>query len=311
MGLLFVDTNIWLDFYRSKTEAGLTLLNHLDSIKDKLIVTFQVEMEFKKNRQRVLLEAFNELKVPSPTPIPRIFSNAKAATTIDISQKRVKTKVEHLRKRIIAILEKPTTSDEVYKACQRCFHKEDRLSLTREHPLKNAIRRRAMRRFLHGCPPRKSNDTSFGDGINWEWIIECAQSDSARNEIHIVSRDADYGASFEKTPYVNDHLLHEFKDRVSQKRKLVLHTKLTEALKQFSINVSQAEKAEEENIEKQTASLTSKMNPYLSRFDFSAQHDAIHEYIWDLVARDYFGKSLGSQIPSQKVEQKPDSSGKE
>jgi hypothetical protein len=29
--LLFVDTNIWLDFYRHRNEAGLKLLEHLES----------------------------------------------------------------------------------------------------------------------------------------------------------------------------------------------------------------------------------------------------------------------------------------
>ena len=47
--LLFVDTNIWLDFYRARSEAGLSLLRHLDSIRNQIIMTYVVEMEFKKN----------------------------------------------------------------------------------------------------------------------------------------------------------------------------------------------------------------------------------------------------------------------
>jgi hypothetical protein len=39
--LLFVDTNIWLDFYRARTEAGLSLLEHLEAVAEHIIVTSQ------------------------------------------------------------------------------------------------------------------------------------------------------------------------------------------------------------------------------------------------------------------------------
>jgi hypothetical protein len=38
--LLFVDTNIWLDFYRSQTGAGLSLLERLEGVKDQMIMTY-------------------------------------------------------------------------------------------------------------------------------------------------------------------------------------------------------------------------------------------------------------------------------
>ena len=52
----FIDTNIFLDFYRVRKSK--ISLNHLDLIKknnEKIIFTRQIEMEFKKTRQRVLL----------------------------------------------------------------------------------------------------------------------------------------------------------------------------------------------------------------------------------------------------------------
>jgi hypothetical protein len=75
----------------------------------------------------------------------------------------------------------------------------------RETKGKRLIVRKAFRRFLYGCPPRKKNDTSNGDAINWEWIIECVSA--CQSEIHIVSRDNDYGITLERKTYVNDHLL--------------------------------------------------------------------------------------------------------
>jgi len=99
-------------------------------------------------------------------------------------------------------------------------------------------------RFIHGCPPRKSEDISIGDAFNWEWMIHCANANRA--ELVIVSRDQDYGIEFEKTTYLNDHLKQEFSERVSQKRKILLYTRLSEALKHFEIKVT----PEEEDVER-------------------------------------------------------------
>ena len=57
--LIFVDTNIYLDFYRVRgRDAGLSVLAQLGNYLDRLIVTSQVEMEFMKNRQAAILEAY-------------------------------------------------------------------------------------------------------------------------------------------------------------------------------------------------------------------------------------------------------------
>ncbi|MFN3843551.1 MAG: PIN-like domain-containing protein [Rehaibacterium terrae] len=76
--LLFVDTNIWLDFYRARNDAGLALLKHAEAVADSIIVTYQLESEFKKNRQAAILEGMQELKPPGQIPRPAIFSDAKS-----------------------------------------------------------------------------------------------------------------------------------------------------------------------------------------------------------------------------------------
>ena len=48
MTLLFIDTNIFLDFYRQVgRESNLSILKHLRPHHDRIITTRQVEMEFK------------------------------------------------------------------------------------------------------------------------------------------------------------------------------------------------------------------------------------------------------------------------
>lgn len=244
--LLFIDTNIWLDFYRARTDAGIQLLSSVEKISDRLISTYQVEMEYKKNRQAVIVEEIKSLKSPESIQRPALFSDAKVAQTLNKNIQSAKERVKKMHEKMHQVLENPAQHDPVYKVCQRIFHQNSDLILTRKNALRRKIRNQALRRFLHGCPPRKKNDTSIGDAINWEWMVHCAFIKKA--ELVIVSRDADYGVSYDKSSYINDHLKHEFSERVSQKRKLILCSKLSDALKHFKVTVTQQEIAEEDLI---------------------------------------------------------------
>lgn len=244
--LLFIDTNIWLDFYRARNETGLALLKHAEAVSDRLIVTYQLESEFKRNRQSAILEGMQELKSPAQVPRPGIFSDAKASEVLARSMKEADKRVRALKAKLTKVLDNPAAHDPVYQACQRIFHREDPFVLTRDDPVRHIIRRKAFRRFLHGCPPRKRNDTSIGDAINWEWMIHCAKVANA--ELVIVSRDSDYGIHFESKAYVNDHLKQEFGERVSRKRKLLLYVKLSDALKHFAVPITAQEEAAEAEI---------------------------------------------------------------
>ncbi len=246
--LLFIDTNIWLDFYRARNETGLALLAHAESVASDLIVTYQLEAEFKKNRQSVILESMQELKAPAQVPRPGIFSDSRASAVLTKSIKDADKRVKSLKAKLTNVLSNPGAHDPVYKATQRVFHRESPLVLTRENTLRHIIRRRAFRRFLHGCPPRKKNDTSMGDAFNWEWMVHCATEQNA--ELVIVTRDSDYGITFENKSYINDHLKQEFSERVSKKRKILLYSKLSEALKHFEVPVTPQEEAVEAEIVK-------------------------------------------------------------
>lgn len=180
--LLFVDANIWLDFYRARNESGLSLLKHAEDISDKIIVTYQLESEFKRNRQTVILEAMKELKPPQQVPRPGIFSDAQATKVMAKSMKEVEKRVTKLRVQLSRALDNPAMNDPVYQACQRIFHREQSpIVLKHGDKLRHSIRRLAFRRFLHGCRPRKRSDTSIGDAFNWEWMIHCAEKYTPQN----------------------------------------------------------------------------------------------------------------------------------
>lgn len=121
--LLFVDTNIWLDFYRVRTEAGVALLDHLDSIQNELIITYQVEMEFKKHRQSAILEGLKALKSPEAIQRPGLFSAAKSAIALQRDISNAERRIKRLKDRLRRAFEKPADHDPVYKVFQRCYHK--------------------------------------------------------------------------------------------------------------------------------------------------------------------------------------------
>lgn len=185
--LIFVDTNILLDFYRVRSGGvGLELLDLIEQHKNILITGSQVEMEYKKNRQRVILEALTAQKTPdwSGLTSPAFLANAKPALAIAKSKKTITIQQAKLKKRIASILEKPNTNDPVFKSLQRVFKNVGDYNLTRDKKIRFSVRTRARKRFILGYPPRKQNDTSIGDAVNWEWIVHCAEVSGSERQRH-------------------------------------------------------------------------------------------------------------------------------
>lgn len=244
---VFIDTNILLDFYRIRgQDTYLSILNHIDENHNKLISTYQVEMEYKKNRQKVILETLQSLKTTSLNAVPAFLKDSKPNQVIATAEKQVKSQVKKLRERTINTLSNPGRKDPVYQTSQRLFRASGNCHLNREKKIRFQIRELAQKRFALGYPPRKKDDTSIGDAINWEWILHCASE--CDHDIVIVSRDTDYGIVVDGEAYLNDWLLQEFKQRISARRKIVLTTRLTEAFKHAGIRVSNNEVKQEEKL---------------------------------------------------------------
>lgn len=245
--LIFIDTNILLDFYRiRKSDISLKYLHEIENNKDKLILTSQVEMEFRKNRQSVILEAFGEVnKIGLPgVSVPTILFDAKPVDMIKKAQKRISQQQKKIKERINKILESPGTQDKVFQTLQRVFKSQSQFYLHGENDLRFSIRRLALKRFGLGYPPRKKGDNSIGDSINWEWIVHCANN--CDKNVIIVTRDSDYGVFHNDNAYLNDWLHTEFKDRISQQRKILLTDKLSKAFELLNIPVTQEMKDEEQ-----------------------------------------------------------------
>ena len=170
----------------------------------------------------------------------------KQKKEIDIQQKKLKEKIEK-------ILTNPNQNDEVFKKLQKVFKHKCDFNLNRENKQRFTIRSLALKRFMLGYPPRKNSDNSIGDAVNWEWIIKCAET--SKKHIIIVTRDTDFGAIHENESYLNDWLKQEFKQRISQQRKLVLTDKLSRAFQYLEIPVTKEMIEEEEKVIKLSSEL--------------------------------------------------------
>lgn len=243
----FVDTNIYLDFYRSNNETNLGLLDKLRTVKDRIICTYQVEAEYFSNRQAAIIESVNKLQQQIDTSIPAAVSDKSISASLKKIKQQADKKKTTLRKRVSQVLEDPKKNDKVYSVLEEIFSNASAHVLTRDMEIKHRIKRLAWRRFILGYPPRKGADTSIGDAINWEWIVHCGQSNPGK--IIVVSRDKDFGVSYDGKHHLNSQLLREYRDRVGRKQ-IVLTPKLSDALKELEVPVTRKEKeAEEQAIE--------------------------------------------------------------
>jgi len=245
--LLFVDTNIFLDFYRTEGDAGLSLLRHVESVADLLIMTDQVQMEFLKNRQRVIASALANIKPPTiPAFMPSYLADSKTAAALERNIDQVKKRIRVIKDRFARILKDPSRNDPVFRSFSRIVDNSFRNFNFASPDDKKRIFDLALQRHQRGFPPRKPDTNSMGDAINWEWILDTAKLMSS--DVLIVSRDGDYGLVRDNAYHLNDWLFQEFKSRVSPKKKAELTPSISAALKRLDVRVTAAEEREEQNI---------------------------------------------------------------
>ena len=91
--LLFIDTNLFLDFYRRRgSGTSLSMLKHFDGNLGRIITTLEVEMEYKKNRQSVILLSLNLIKKPDDNPnieVPDFLSESQLNTSLINARKNL------------------------------------------------------------------------------------------------------------------------------------------------------------------------------------------------------------------------------
>lgn len=239
-----------------------------------MITCSQVEMEYKKNRQKVIIESLGQFKSPSwnNLSLPALLSETDEAIEIEKLKKQITEKQNIINKQINNLLEKPLEHDRVLISLDSVFKSSSQYNLHKNHPNQHEIVEKSLHRFMLGYPPRKNDDTSIGDAINWEWIIHCASSH--KKNVIIVSRDGDYGASHKEDDFINDWLQTEFKERVGNEYDVILTSKLSKALKLIDVKVTD-ELVNEEEI----------MIKHYEQTDIDEQNDNVSRKIFDIIKK--------------------------
>lgn len=278
--LIFIDTNIYLDFYRAPSGFDVSMIKHLERCHDKIITTNQVFMEYMKNRQKVILETLKIIKDPNiEIEIPAFLSSQSSFRCINYindNKKDLKKEIKHLKTTAKTALNHPGNTDQLYQYLPKIFKRDNQYHLDKENEIKFNIRELAKNRFWQGYPPRKKDDTSYGDAINWEWIMHCA-SKSPKNII-IVSRDGDYGTSYENVSILNDWLKYEFQERISTNKEIILTDRLSYAFKLIGLNITKKEEKQEEEL---IFSLNKKLfnNIVINNADYKKESEYFNSFI--------------------------------
>ena len=227
---IFIDTNIYLDFYRGRN-VGL-LLKSLESVKDKIFIPQPIRNEVIRNRVNAALERINEDKkklsiklVPFPDLLTTLALDDYPSLQNDWTDLGSKSK--ELEKRYKSVLAKTVCHvaqgiDPISKSLQSILenarpHNEEQLTKAR------------LRKELGNLPGKRN--APLGDQLAWEQLISTVKDDE---DIWIVSRDADYLVGFDNQITLNPFLYEEF---AKQRRgKVYTFQDLASALQHYKTN---------------------------------------------------------------------------
>lgn len=200
---LFIDTNIFLNFYHFSKD-DLEELNKLSvTIQDSKVELFlpeHVKHEFHRNRDSKINNALKEFKKERiENTFPHMTKHYEEYKKLKDYQKAfIRDKNALLQKLESDIHNNNLLAD---KVINELFNKAKFI------PLTDKIYKRAMRRHVLRHPPGKED--SHGDALNWESLLEGLE----RNEsLVIITDDGDYISAFENGK-INSFLCSEWRDK--------------------------------------------------------------------------------------------------
>jgi hypothetical protein len=232
--VLFIDANIYLEFFKSSQDTLKKLLPVVLSMKDEIFVTKQISDEVTRNKIKVAADSLrnyvNSYKAPS-SRLPEHLeeegktligdwnkSSANLYSNLKSSQEALSDIVEHLL-------------DEIMKG-------DDAASVSLEKVFENAVQpsdteiSNAKSRKEVGNPPGKHTDP-IGDEISWEQLLSTYKGDSP---LWIISADNDYSSMVNNRRYLNAYLFNELKHKLDSEPVVHVFDSLAKGIKHFSEN---------------------------------------------------------------------------
>lgn len=179
---IFIDTNFFLDFYRSNTDK-LKILKDLKKHSSYLVFPEQVYSEFLRNRDNILsflLENFvRSCKI-------NIHDSSLIQNLNDFKKlKKIKKDFQNTFKKIKNYLEDIKNNidkDPVYKAFYALYNS----TKSKRYSIDENLIKKAHERYLLGNPPG-DNKKTIGDQLIWEILIS-----NLEENLIVVARDKTY-----------------------------------------------------------------------------------------------------------------------
>lgn len=234
---LFIDTNIFLNFYKFSKDQ-LNKLEELVSLikakKVKLYLTEQILDEFNRNREKSFKFTIDHIDN---------FSTKFTQPIMCVGMKEMKSihkllvNVEKNKKKILIRLGKQFRNNKLH--IDKIM--SELLSISNSIEVTTDIYERAVRRYNRGNPPGK--DKSYGDAINWEIILEHIPR---RQPLYFIGNDGDF-----ISPLNNN----EFSDflNIEWKRKKGSSVKFYSSILEFLKDKNPKSKVTSEEVKKEKA----------------------------------------------------------
>ena len=221
MNYLFIDANIYIEFYKSKkTIKGL---ESLVKLKDNIIVTEQIRNEVYRNSVSVSTQLLNNLINSLEWKKPSLLYHNTKKSTFNLLDK-VYLEYSKLKEIIL---------DEVNEEINSISKGQDNVTALLEEIFKNSLMptqaelNEAYIRKKHGNPPGKKTDV-VGVELN---LIQMRNVLKENDRVIIVSNDGDYYSKSDKKLILNSYLYTEL-----AKKKILdvaVHSTVSDALNEL------------------------------------------------------------------------------
>jgi predicted nucleic acid-binding protein len=185
---LFIDTNVFLNFYAYSNDDLEQLTKLVEILKTKAIklyVTQQVVDEFYRNRDSRLSESFDKFRPFGNETCPRFMTGLPEHKAFSITLTAYKDARKLLQEKARA------QADSRELLADRLFSRI--VEQSKVIAIDNDAYAQASRRARLGNPPGKSA-VNIGDQLNWELLLANVPNGS---DLHVITKDSDYSSTLD------------------------------------------------------------------------------------------------------------------
>ena len=181
MTSVYVDTNVYLDFYRHARHP-LSVFKDLRKLGKRLLLPEQTIVEFERNRADAIAATLVQLagtKIAWHTP-PDMIGRLPEFNELDLARKRVGQLVDEITRKIRRYSQDDDSDDVLIEFRELC-ESAQRLPTSKRNI------ESAQHRKLLGNPPYSPGKHTIGDEVIWETLLSTCESD-----LLLCSRDGTF-----------------------------------------------------------------------------------------------------------------------